>query len=944
MTLPILMLQVTLWLLLGACLYLWSLRQGPQAAARCLSLVLGGVVLLSAVALLPMPGWPLHNTLTWFAPGDSLHAQQLPQATVRIENAPVEETGATAFSFKLSSLFPRQISRTTAAEPAPMTTAFSWGDSVVLTLLLACGCFGFVRLLLGLWAVRECRRRSVPVIDEGLHILCDTLRHEMSIAQHVELRTLAGLGSPATIGWRKPVLLLPENWTVWSEEERRSVFAHELAHVQAGDYARWLLAQLGTVLHGYQPLVHWLLARLHREQELAADLLAARHVGGTGVYLRSLCRLALAQQDGSQPFPARTLLPVRFPLIRRITMLRSWKNDGGTIPSRLRRYCGLALLLLLGVSVAGLRSTGWAQEKQKSQLGSTLTPGQENQVRHTPFVLNYVHPDMMGVVAIRPALAMAQMDNLAIRDKANLAMKRFIQMFSGKDSPTCNLDMIEQVVLEYQMVPKNAGKPGYEDINLNLVRLREPEKWQPLLEGHLAKLEQVRHGKGSYYRLPLETRRLIVPFAPRKETCLFMPDERTLVLANESQIRGWLTGGTPQTPAFPWAKELATADASNPFMVLALDGPRYLKAMEPLSEEISKKGKSTCELLTQAQSLVFFCTANRQVTVHVTAAGEHLSGAVMGQAALEQAKYFIPIFTPQAAKDDENKELSVVVDLEKNAVRLQMMPKADSARPTPQPQKEVVPAGAIAIGHNMVDRFKRFTFQHETSLTLSMFLGSFHPAFSDEAAPTPQPDQEFQAQVYLLEVPVAVLAEYRQKHMANVPVKPSNEAYILTEAHAKALLEMAQADKRMVMLSAPKLQTLPGQVAIIKIGDRKGWPESDKDGKVINPPDWECKITMKDAPNGPGILLDAQSTFNDDGKSLRPVTPENQGKLKYPHVAAWSCGAAQVVPSGHSMLLVATSLEQKAQPNETTILLLVTPSAVSRDAQPPRDLAAPAKK
>src|SRR5690606_21843437 len=91
----------------------------------------------------------------------------------------------------------------------------------------------------------------------------------------VEPRESHEINSPATIGWRRPLLLLPLDWRSWTIDERRVVIAHELAHVARGDYLTWLIAQASLALHFYHPLVHWLAGRLRVEQEMAADSLGA---------------------------------------------------------------------------------------------------------------------------------------------------------------------------------------------------------------------------------------------------------------------------------------------------------------------------------------------------------------------------------------------------------------------------------------------------------------------------------------------------------------------------------------------------------------------------------------------------------------------------------------------------------------------------------------------
>ena len=98
----------------------------------------------------------------------------------------------------------------------------------------------------------------------------------------VECRPLA---TAATIGWRRPLVLLPGCWRAWSSAELRAVLAHEIAHVSRGDFAAQFVSQIGLALHSYHPLIHWIAGRLRLEQELAADAAAARVAGGRQSYL-----------------------------------------------------------------------------------------------------------------------------------------------------------------------------------------------------------------------------------------------------------------------------------------------------------------------------------------------------------------------------------------------------------------------------------------------------------------------------------------------------------------------------------------------------------------------------------------------------------------------------------------------------------------------------------
>ena len=212
------------------------------------------------------------------------------------------------------------------AGPPASAAANAWHwPAVVAVLLLAAMVCGLGWLVLGIVAVRRQRLRSRPVRDGQLLELVDVLRAELGCRRPVEVRQSDDLATAATIGWRRPVVLLPADWTAWTAEQRRAVLAHEIAHARSHDFLALLFGQLGLVLHFYHPLLHWLMNRLRLEQELAADAAAAGVSGGQRQYLTTIAELALRQQDRPLLWPARTFLPTRTTFLRRIAMLRDSK-------------------------------------------------------------------------------------------------------------------------------------------------------------------------------------------------------------------------------------------------------------------------------------------------------------------------------------------------------------------------------------------------------------------------------------------------------------------------------------------------------------------------------------------------------------------------------------------------------------------------------------------
>ena len=73
-----------------------------------------------------------------------------------------------------------------------------------------------------------------------------------------------------------PIILLPQDSIVWTEERLEVVLLHELAHIQRNDFLTSLIARLACALHWFNPLA-WMAARqIGREQEKACDDLVLR--------------------------------------------------------------------------------------------------------------------------------------------------------------------------------------------------------------------------------------------------------------------------------------------------------------------------------------------------------------------------------------------------------------------------------------------------------------------------------------------------------------------------------------------------------------------------------------------------------------------------------------------------------------------------------------------
>lgn len=410
-------LQVTLVALLAWILCGLARRTSSGPAAALPATALFAVIVLTVLAFAPWPrswsygpelGWKWKETLpTKMHKAVEKKAAELPAKNeLPPAHAPTAkpadaEPFATANSVTHSStsVAPVVVSTAndltdaqpspTAAESVPTSPSLPgpWPWPAILVSLVALGAAaGLLQLMMGLAAAQSYRRKSVLIEDKSLDELADVLCAQLRCQARVELRETSALATAATIGWRKPLVLLPLEWRDWTSEQLKAVLAHEIAHIARHDFLACVLAQASLALHFYHPLVHWLVGRLRLEQELAADAAAAAATGGRASYLQALAELALHQSERPLGWPARTFLPTQGTFMRRIEMLRDAKNGPAEKSRWLTWPRQIAVLLLIvgAAAVAGLRGTvppaDVAQAQDKPKAAEASKPGEDPNV------------------------------------------------------------------------------------------------------------------------------------------------------------------------------------------------------------------------------------------------------------------------------------------------------------------------------------------------------------------------------------------------------------------------------------------------------------------------------------------------------------------------------------------------------------------------------------
>ncbi len=91
------------------------------------------------------------------------------------------------------------------------------------------------------------------------------------------LLMLSGVTSPATFGWIRPTILLPDLCLSHDRAELEDILRHELHHIHRKDFLWNALAMLSRSLIFFHPAAWYATRKLHFDRELACDLAVVSH-------------------------------------------------------------------------------------------------------------------------------------------------------------------------------------------------------------------------------------------------------------------------------------------------------------------------------------------------------------------------------------------------------------------------------------------------------------------------------------------------------------------------------------------------------------------------------------------------------------------------------------------------------------------------------------------
>jgi bla regulator protein blaR1 len=186
--------------------------------------------------------------------------------------------------------------------------------------------------------------------------MVERYRSRLGVKRVSVLMSLEGKG-PATMGIRRPVLLLPE-WFLSqaTPDEISSTLCHELAHIRRHDFLLNLVYEVLLLPISFHPASALIKARIDQTRELACDDIAAESLSTRTRYARSLLSIAKSISENRRPatvgyalglFDTNTLEDRIMNVLAKANRIRGTKAQASALAT-------LVLLVVTCLGVSGL--------------------------------------------------------------------------------------------------------------------------------------------------------------------------------------------------------------------------------------------------------------------------------------------------------------------------------------------------------------------------------------------------------------------------------------------------------------------------------------------------------------------------------------------------------------------------------------------------------------
>ena len=228
-----------------------------------------------------------------------------------------------------------------------------------------------LRLVVGFTHVQSLKVQQVHPISADIQALMNTLLEKTQMPATIKLLESARATVPMTIGWIKPVVLLPvgiaSGLTI---KQLEAILVHELAHIKRYDYLVNIFQNFVDILFFFHPATWFISGKVRDERENCCDDFAVKICGDSLVLAKALTQVASFQQ---QPLLAMAFGAKRQTFMDRIKRIIGINDSKPMSYGNWAAVLGMILVVALGVVYAQKEVVKEESVISKSVIGKSVS-------------------------------------------------------------------------------------------------------------------------------------------------------------------------------------------------------------------------------------------------------------------------------------------------------------------------------------------------------------------------------------------------------------------------------------------------------------------------------------------------------------------------------------------------------------------------------------------
>lgn len=340
-----------------------------------------------------------------------------------------------------------------------------------LPLVVTCWALGLLLMLLrfigGIAYTQRLRKYRTTALGQNWQNKLQLLSHHIGVKQTVKLMESAMVQVPVTIGFIKPVILMPIGAvTGLSQGQVEAVLAHELAHILRKDYLLNLVQSVVELLFFYHPAMWWISGVVRAEREHCCDDIAVAACGDTLTYARALAELEAMHMPVS-PSMAMAVSGGKGSLLSRIKRLIGQPAPGPTFSEGFVA----ALVVVVGCLVFSVSAMAalnpWSDPVKKTEKAEQiLSP--ETEVISKPETTDETEK-AASVYTLQDTVGQQQ-NIVIIKNKKGKITELYV---NGKRIPDKDIDQYSELVAQQLQATKKAPKATRAEVQAEMRAARE---------------------------------------------------------------------------------------------------------------------------------------------------------------------------------------------------------------------------------------------------------------------------------------------------------------------------------------------------------------------------------------------------------------------------------------------------------------------------------------